>query len=63
MGHVRAAGERGADTMSAPIDRLMGDPADGCRRFTDDIAMHWYPQGAKPGDACFCGEMTMREDG
>ena len=49
--------------MSAPIDRLMGDPADGCRRFTDDIAMHWYPQGAKPGDACFCGEMTMREDG
>ncbi len=50
--------------MSAsPIDTLMGDPNGGCRRFAENVAMHWYPRGSRPGDKCHCGEMVMTDDG
>lgn len=45
--------------MTTPLDAIFGDPSKGCRRFTDVIAMHWYPPEAQPGDSCYCGEITM----
>lgn len=51
--------------MSYVIDTMLGTgiaaPA-ACRRFTVDLAVHWYPQGATPGTPCFCGETTMNTD-
>lgn len=38
----------------------MSDPSQ-CHRLANDIAMHWYPRGAKPGDRCHCGEKVMSD--
>lgn len=46
--------------MSASPINAMLDPSVGCRHFTDDISVHWYPQDAVPGDACHRGEKVMR---
>jgi hypothetical protein len=48
------------DRAASPINRLLGDGG-SCRRLFDDVAVHWYPQGSKPGDQCWCGERTMPE--
>jgi hypothetical protein len=48
----------------SPVDRLLGATGESpqCRVFSEDVAVHWFPRGAHSGDACLCGETTMRED-
>lgn len=47
----------------SPIDRLLGLTGDGveCRSYGKAMSIHWYPQGAKPGDRCICGERVKDE--
>lgn len=40
-----------------PIEAMLGDPTQ-CRKFTEDVAVHWFPKGAQRGDRCLCGETT-----
>ena len=40
---------------------VLSDPS-RCRRFTPDVAVHWFPPGSVAGDACYCGETRQRDD-
>ena len=44
--------------MTAPIDQLPGGGT-ACRTVADDVAVHWYPTDAGPGDQCWCGTVRM----
>lgn len=43
----------------APVDRVL-TPGD-CRRITDDVAVHWFPDFAD-GTPCYCGAVTRTLD-
>lgn len=47
-----------------PLWAILGAPGEPpeCKVISDDVAMHWYPQGATPGDACLCGARTKTGD-
>ncbi len=49
---------------TSPLGRALGDSTQppACKVLADDISVHWYPQGATPGDACLCGKTVMKED-
>lgn len=42
--------------QKTPVDVLLGDPSK-CRRFTDDVAIHWYP--TPTAATCWCGELKQ----
>lgn len=48
-------------TPQSPLDSLLGGgPEVACRVISEDIAVHWWPTLAKPGDPCMCG-LTLKE--
>jgi hypothetical protein len=43
-----------------PLSRVLAaDPAHGCKRFTEDLAVHWYPTPLAL--ICCCGEITRSD--
>lgn len=49
--------------MSTPMETLLGGRGQptACKRFSADVAIHWYPPNAKVGTPCLCGEMSMSD--
>ena len=46
------------------MDSLLGRAGEPpkCRVVSDKIAVHWFPVGAVPGDACLCGATARDAD-
>jgi hypothetical protein len=34
-----------------------------CRVLSDDLAVHWWKIGTKPGDLCMCGMSPRTDEG
>lgn len=40
-----------------PTGWILGAGANvACRTVAPDVAIHWWPTAAEPGDPCLCGE-------
>jgi len=45
------------------IERIVGKPGDeirACKVFSEDVAMHWYPDSEAA--TCFCGVVRQQMD-
>jgi hypothetical protein len=47
--------------VTSPIESLLGAKGElpECKVFNTDVAVHWFPSGAKKGERCLCGAREL----